>query len=98
MTTQERAFAAWVRQQPCAIRMQHSHHDICTHRSEAAHVKTRGARGGWFNNLVPLCRIAHAEQHAMGVKSFQAKYHYAMEAHAIHLYATWRDGEPFIQE
>lgn len=38
-----------------------------------AHVKTRGA-GGHDCYGVSLCRIHHAEQHAIGVDTFQRKY------------------------
>lgn len=41
--------------------------------SEAAHVKSRGAGGTW-QDLVPLCRDHHREQHTMGIDTFQSHY------------------------
>lgn len=44
--------------------------DECEGPMEAAHVKSRGAGGGWKNNLVPLCRRHHRQQHDMGADTF----------------------------
>lgn len=47
---------------------------VCWKRpSEVAHIRSRGA-GGKAADTVPLCKTHHAEQHAVGVKTFAAKY------------------------
>ena len=40
----------------------------------AAHVKSRGAGGGDLYNALPLHGYLHAEQHLIGIKSFEKKY------------------------
>lgn len=42
-------------------------------QAEPAHVTSRGASGGRFD-IVPLAPELHREQHAIGIKSFEAKY------------------------
>lgn len=49
---------------------------------DAAHVKSRGAGGGYRDNLVPLCREHHTEQHQIGIETFQNKYQIDMEREA----------------
>lgn len=41
---------------------------VCGHReTDAAHIKTRGSGGDNSNdNLLPLCRLHHHDQHKMG--------------------------------
>lgn len=46
--------------------------------SDPAHVRSRGAGGGDWANVVPFCRRHHDEQHAIGVQSFEA-------LHKVHL-------------
>jgi 5-methylcytosine-specific restriction endonuclease McrA len=50
--------------------------------ADAAHVKSRGAGGGWYQNLVPLCRKHHTEQHTIGIKTFEKKYDLNLKATA----------------
>jgi len=45
-----------------------------------AHVKTRGA-GADDSSGVPLCRVHHAEEHTIGINTFQAKY--KIDLHAL---------------
>jgi hypothetical protein len=42
---------------------------------DPAHIKTKGSGGDDIeNNLMPLCRKHHSEQHATGIVSFINKY------------------------
>jgi hypothetical protein len=57
--------AVFVRTLPCAV---------CLRRPvDAAHVRSRGA-GGTAADLVPLCREHHAEQHTVGIATFQRRH------------------------
>lgn len=50
---------------------------ICSHPppSDAAHITTRRLCGDEPNNLLPLCRAHHQEQHRIGIITFKKKYH-----------------------
>lgn len=48
-------------------------HRLLWYRSEAAHVRTRGAAGNDRDNTVPLCRYHHDEQEGK-TAAFEAKY------------------------
>ncbi len=38
---------------------------------DPAHIRSRGAGGGDEpDNVIPLCRACHSEQHQMGLKAF----------------------------
>jgi hypothetical protein len=41
---------------------------------DAAHVKTRATGGADRQNLVPLCRRHHEEQHRIGIPAFQKRW------------------------
>jgi len=59
-------YTRWIHRQPCCI---------CGRGPvDAAHVRTRGASGGEYDNLVPLCRHHHIEQHTIGIHTFQRKW------------------------
>lgn len=60
---------AAIRAMPCLIADTHT----CGGKMEAAHAKSRGA-GGDRRHLVPLCSLAHREQHDRGVATFQTKH------------------------
>lgn len=49
--------------------------------SDPAHVRSRGAGGRDRENVVPLCRSHHCEQHQVGILTFQKR-------HGIDLQAT----------
>lgn len=62
----------FVRAYPCVI---------CTHtgrkqrsKSEADHIRTRGAGGKEAGNLWPLCRAHHDERHRRGLRGFAYEY------------------------
>jgi hypothetical protein len=70
----------WIRQQPCVLADQRPCH--CQGflgvgnriASEPCHIKSRGARGGDFNNLYPGCQRHHGEQHRNGIDTFGRKH------------------------
>lgn len=49
---------------------------------EPAHVRSRGAGGQDFANVVSMCTPHHREQHDSGIQSFQARYGLDLEAEA----------------
>jgi hypothetical protein len=59
---------------------------------DAAHVRSRGA-GGDSRDLVGLCTRHHAEQHAIGILSFQERYDIDLKAKAEELEMRWRSLE-----
>jgi hypothetical protein len=63
------ALLAEVRQQPCAVAG-------CRGRSQAAHIKSKGAYGGdTEENLMPLCQNHHEfEQHIIGWVRFRERH------------------------
>lgn len=73
---------AWVRGHECAVLATAGH--ACNWKIEAAHVR-RGTDGGtavkpgdeW---AIPLCSLAHAEQHRIGEAAFERKYGIDMKA------------------
>ena len=57
---------------------------------EAVHVKSRGA-GGTADDLVPMCPMHHRQLHALGIKTFLAKYRgLDLEAIAARYAFDWR--------
>jgi|WetSurMetagenome_2_1015567.scaffolds.fasta_scaffold147530_4 hypothetical protein len=48
---------------------------LCGHPSDPAHIRSRGAGGDDIEeNLLPLCRRHHQEQHFCGMVSFVRRY------------------------
>ena len=77
----DEAFLAWIRHHPCTIgRM-----GVCRWPSDAAHVRSRGAGGLDAGNVVPLCPIHHAEQHRIGIRSFEKNHGVDLKAEAERL-------------
>lgn len=56
---------------------------------EIAHAKSRGA-GGTSADTLPLCREHHHEQHAVGIRTFEAKYGIDMTAAAAQMESLWQ--------
>lgn len=55
-----------IRSNPCLV---------CGQQAETAHIKSRGAGGSDIpENLLPLCRRHHSEQHQIGFVRFSRKY------------------------
>lgn len=71
----DEAYREHIRSLPCVIAGREGHQ--CwhpEHRSDAAHVDTKARGNGDAGQLVPMCRRAHQDQHAYGIKSFQREY------------------------
>lgn len=47
---------------------------------QAAHVRTRATGTGDEGNIVPLCAGHHAEQHHIGIRSFEKRYRVNLKA------------------
>lgn len=61
----DKSYLSWIGGLPCGA-PKGSHHGPV----DAAHVKSRGAGGADFGNLIPLCRWHHARQHEVGIQTF----------------------------
>lgn len=81
-------YRAWIRMQPSIV----SGKIPC----EAAHIKTRGARGDDYNNLVPLTKYEHQKLHSLGIATFQKRYHVNLGAYAERMYRKYIAGKYFI--
>lgn len=66
-----------VRAMPCLLAGKAS----CEGRTEAAHVRSRGA-GGTRRDLVPLCSGHHEQQHRWGLPDFQRRHQIDLRAEA----------------
>lgn len=65
----------YVRGLPCALQGQQRRDFYrCSGLVQVAHVKSKGAAGGDWDNVIPLCEFHHMDQHRVGIKSFE--YHY----------------------
>jgi hypothetical protein len=56
--------------------------------SECAHFKTK-RNGGDENNVFPLCHHCHAEQHLVGIKSFQERHSLNLEEYCRAVTASY---------
>lgn len=79
---------SWIRCLYCVVRFSGWKDYECYGERQAAHVKSRGA-GGDSTHLIPLCTAHHAEQHAVGIKTFAAKYGLDLESLAAEYEARW---------
>ena len=52
---------------------------------DPAHIRSRGAGGGDWNNVVGMCRAHHSEQHDCGVPEFERRYSLDLVAEANRL-------------
>lgn len=82
------AHLKWIRGHECAVHGKQGH--ICEGRIEAAHVR-RGTDGGLGvkpsdKYTLPLCSIAHGEQHQIGESAFEKKYGIRMLDIAVKLW------------
>ena len=82
-------YQEWVVQNfPCEI-----NDENCTNYLQPAHVRSKGAGGKDFENIVCLCGPApfghHGEQHTTGIKTFQDKYKLDMKARAVEVQREW---------
>lgn len=64
---QDRAFLDSLKVQPCAA--------CGLGPCDPAHIKTRGSGGGdTWDNVLPLCREHHTEQHKRGMRFMELRY------------------------
>ena len=78
------AYTDWVRAQPCIIRRRHgwdwdwdeAWRDFhrCCGDVQVCHIRTRGAGGMDRDNVVPMCALAHDQQHALGIPAFEIRW------------------------
>ena len=89
---------AWIHTQPCVIAGRRptiagyqllEPHQCCT-PVEGCHVRSRGAGGDDRANLVSMCRSMHTQQHAIGIKSFQARWGVDLKAEAAELFERYQ--------
>lgn len=90
-------YCAWIRSLSCVLLWRTDPgRDGCCGRTEAAHVKSRGAGGADVGNVVPLCVRHHREQHAIGIKSFERKYTLSLAEQALGYKDMWHRGNPEV--
>lgn len=61
--------------------------------SDPAHVRSRGAGGKDWANVVPMCRRHHRQMHDVGIETFQARHGLALEVVAGRVAELVRDHE-----
>ena len=83
----ERGFRSWLRTQRCCVPDCRSSGAV---RVQAAHVRSRGAGGADPNNLVPLCARHHVQQHTIGQRTFEARFHVDLTWEAHKYWRAWR--------
>lgn len=64
----DEAFVMWLHRLECAIPGCHNR-DV-----EAAHVGRSRAAGGTWQDVAPVCKAHHSEQHTLGILSWEQKY------------------------
>ena len=95
-------YCEWVRRQPCLLAGRqrtdlgwHFQGDcvhICfTAVRQVCHVKSRGAGGDDRKNVVAMCPRAHAEQHRIGIRSFECRWNVDLKLEADQLFRGWVD-------
>ena len=75
-------FIEWVRTRPCSV--------CNVGGADPDHYPNRSI-GGTDDRVWPLCREHHSERHAIGMKSFQAKYEVDASLVIDDLRATYGD-------
>src|SRR5947208_495541 len=91
------AYTKWIRTLPCLLWARVTPPDYGRHWTDhscwgalqVCHVRSRGAGGDDRGNVVPLCARAHAEQHRIGIRSFQARWGIDLKAEAERLYQQY---------
>lgn len=87
-------FVEFVHSYGCVVAQEKGPLSGCEGPSEAAHLKSRGAGGGWRENVVPLCRKHHAEQHRHGIKSFDVRHNMDLDLWAAAVFSRWVTDHP----
>ena len=76
-------YVEWMQQQNCIV---------CGRTPcEVAHVRSRGAGGGWENNTVPMCTVCHRQQHDCGIQTFQRRHSVDMAERAREYTTRWQE-------
>ena len=91
----DREYRTWIRRQVCAIPatdtwMPNFSLGAVMH---VCHVRSRGAGGTDRANLVPMCATHHAEQHIMGIRTFEKRHSVNLKQMAAEYqvrYQAWR--------
>ena len=78
-------YRQWVRQHGCLLAGQHE----CWGLIEFCHVTSRGAGDVDEGNGFPACSRGHAEQHRIGIKSFERRYGVELRRVAQELWDTY---------
>lgn len=81
------AFVAWIHEQPCVVE------DCFSDDIQIAHVRSRGA-GGTYKDVVPMCVVHHGDQHAHGIRTFQAVHKINLMARAAKTWAAFAREKP----
>lgn len=76
-------YLAYVRTFPCAICLAHGLKQET--RTQACHIKSRGAGGGDVANVWPGCEAHHLEQHLRGYSHMVKKYQVHLDRVALRL-------------
>lgn len=84
-------FADFIRSYGCLVAIERGDRARarCGGPIEACHLKTRAAGGTWKENVFPLCRSHHAEQHRHGITSFQVRHELDLDLWCAALYSRW---------
>lgn len=76
---------------PCKVVRWGEYVSQCAH---APRVRSHGDE----NNIVPLCLYHHAEQHNIGIRSFERRYAVDLEREARRVWRSITEGTPFMED
>lgn len=82
-------FVEFVHSFGCVIARERGGPQDCDGPVELAHIKSRGAGGGWKNNSLGLCRHHHQTQHALGIVTFQKRNETDLDFWACAITGKW---------
>lgn len=98
----DRAYRAWIRKQVCAIPATSTWLPDWSLRAviHACHVRSRGAGGRDYGNLVPMCATHHQEQHSIGQRSFEKRHGVNLKALAAYYQGLYegQSNPPWLAE
>lgn len=90
-TLKDEGLRGYVRGLPCIACESKDAHPVTP--IQCAHVTSKGAAGGDWDNMVPLCGYHHGVQHRIGIRSFEFKYGIRLKAAARKVtsaYLKWK--------
>jgi hypothetical protein len=82
-------FADFVREYGCVVGREGSSLMTCMGPVQVAHLRSRGAGGGWRENCVGLCAGHHGVQHSLGVVTFAKQYAIDLDLWAAAVTHQW---------